>query len=100
MSRRHSSVEVVHLTDLVTRTAKKFGLNYVPVIWPGTSAGHLDHHLNPANFNRFPRETGLFYKLQADTLTAQKPFFFFNAMFDEVNEGEPLLLFDWHWQRR
>jgi hypothetical protein len=68
--------------------AKKLGIEYAPVIWPGTSAFHVNDQNDFNDFDYFPRWNATFYELQANTWIEQKPFFVFNAMFDEVNEGQ------------
>lgn len=69
---------------------KSLGKQYAPVVFPGTSAYHLNGGTNPSAFDYFPRYNGSFYSAQADALTsmANKPLFIFSAMFDEVNEGK------------
>ncbi|PTB65021.1 hypothetical protein BBK36DRAFT_20849 [Trichoderma citrinoviride] len=68
---------------------QSLGKKYAPVIFPGTSAYHLNGNTNPAAYDYFPRYNGTFFSAQADALTSMdiKPLFIFNAMFDEVNEG-------------
>lgn len=75
---------------LLLRTLQSLGIDHAPLIWPGTSAYHLNGVNTPANFDYFPRFNGSFYSMQADAITglAVKPLFAFNAMFDEINEGE------------
>lgn len=63
------------------------GIDYAPVIWPGTSAGHLNGVSNPADLDYFPRYNGTFYETQATNVISLDPMFIFTAMFDEVNEG-------------
>ncbi|EHK46725.1 hypothetical protein TRIATDRAFT_132630 [Trichoderma atroviride IMI 206040] len=72
---------------------KSLGKQYAPVIFPGTSALHLNGGNNPSAFDYFPRYNGSFYSAQADALTtmANKPLFIFSAMFDEVNEGTQIM---------
>ncbi|KAL7895994.1 hypothetical protein HDV63DRAFT_411564 [Trichoderma sp. SZMC 28014] len=72
---------------------KSLGKQYAPVIFPGTSALHLNGGSNPSAFDYFPRYNGSFYSAQADALTtmANKPLFIFSAMFDEVNEGTQIM---------
>lgn len=76
-------------TDLANRTLQSLGIDHAPLIWPGTSAYHLNGVTTPANFDYFPRYNGSFYSMQADAITSLpvKPLFAFNAMFDEINEG-------------
>lgn len=62
-------------------------MGYAPTIWPGTSAGHLDGVNNPAKLDYFPRYNGTFYEKTAKAAIQLKPFFVYNAMFDEINEG-------------
>ncbi|KAL7935899.1 hypothetical protein V8C35DRAFT_333677 [Trichoderma chlorosporum] len=68
---------------------QSLGKKYAPVIFPGTSAYHINGGTNPSAFDYFPRDNGTFFSNQADALTSMaiKPLFIFNAMFDEVNEG-------------
>ncbi|KAH8812829.1 hypothetical protein F5884DRAFT_786503 [Xylogone sp. PMI_703] len=66
---------------------KSFGIDYAPVIWPGTSAYHLNGVTNPSAFDYFPRFNGSFYTTQANSVMSLDPMFIFTAMFDEVNEG-------------
>ncbi|KAL6796173.1 hypothetical protein GGI42DRAFT_96264 [Trichoderma sp. SZMC 28013] len=72
-----------------SQTLQSLGIDHAPLIWPGTSAYHLNGVNTPANFDYFPRFNGSFYSTQADAITslAAKPLFAFNAMFDEINEG-------------
>ncbi|QYS92859.1 hypothetical protein H0G86_000250 [Trichoderma simmonsii] len=72
-----------------SQTLQSLGIDHAPLIWPGTSAYHLNGVNTPANFDYFPRFNGSFYSMQADAITglAVKPLFAFNAMFDEINEG-------------
>lgn len=70
------------------RLAASLGIQYAPVIWPGTSADHLNGGNNPAGLDYFPRSNGTFYTTQANAVIAEKPLFIFTAMFDEVNEGK------------
>ncbi|KAL7917430.1 hypothetical protein ACQKWADRAFT_324647 [Trichoderma austrokoningii] len=71
------------------RTLKSLGIDHAPLVWPGTSAYHLNGVTNPSAFDYFPRYNGSFYSMQADAVTAlaDKPLLVFNAMFDEMNEG-------------
>ncbi|KAL7816081.1 hypothetical protein V8C44DRAFT_308772 [Trichoderma aethiopicum] len=72
-----------------SQTLQSLGIDHAPLIWPGTSAYHLNGVTTPANFDYFPRYNGSFYSMQADAITSLpvKPLFAFNAMFDEINEG-------------
>ncbi|KAL6690555.1 hypothetical protein J3F84DRAFT_405068 [Trichoderma pleuroticola] len=72
-----------------SQTLQSLGIDHAPLIWPGTSAYHLNGVNTPANFDYFARFNGSFYSMQADAITslAVKPLFAFNAMFDEINEG-------------
>ncbi|KAH8807611.1 hypothetical protein F5884DRAFT_731483 [Xylogone sp. PMI_703] len=63
------------------------GIGYAPVIWPGTSADHLNGGNNPAHLDYFPRYNGTFYETQATNVMSLNPTFIYTAMFDEVNEG-------------
>ncbi|KAK1241972.1 hypothetical protein MKX07_007795 [Trichoderma sp. CBMAI-0711] len=80
----HNSVQVPD-----SQLLQSLGKKYAPVIFPGTSAYHLNGGTNPSAFDYFPRYNGSFLSAQADALTSMaiKPLFIFNAMFDEVNEG-------------
>ncbi|KAL6895231.1 hypothetical protein HDV57DRAFT_1565 [Trichoderma longibrachiatum] len=80
----HNSVQVPD-----SQLLQSLGKKYAPVIFPGTSAYHLNGGINPSAFDYFPRYNGSFLSAQADALTSMaiKPLFIFNAMFDEVNEG-------------
>ncbi|GFP58681.1 hypothetical protein TASIC1_0011004800 [Trichoderma asperellum] len=84
----HTSVQVPDAQLL-----KSLGKQYAPVVFPGTSAYHLNGGTNPSAFDYFPRYNGSFYSAQADALTtmANKPLFIFSAMFDEVNEGTQIM---------
>ncbi|GFP60360.1 hypothetical protein TASIC1_0017012200 [Trichoderma asperellum] len=72
-----------------SQTLQSLGIDHAPLVWPGTSAYHLNGVTNPSAFDYFPRYNGSFYSMQADAVTslAIKPLFVFNAMFDEMNEG-------------
>ncbi|PTB70164.1 hypothetical protein BBK36DRAFT_1173406 [Trichoderma citrinoviride] len=72
-----------------SQTLQSLGIDHAPLVWPGTSAYHLNGVTTPANFDYFPRYNGSFYSMQADAVTSlpAKPLFVFNAMFDEINEG-------------
>ncbi|EHK22933.1 uncharacterized protein TRIVIDRAFT_28185 [Trichoderma virens Gv29-8] len=72
-----------------SQTLHSLGIDHAPLIWPGTSAYHLNGATTPSSFDYFPRYNGSFYSMQADAITslAIKPLFAFNAMFDEINEG-------------
>ncbi|PNP58289.1 hypothetical protein THARTR1_01804 [Trichoderma harzianum] len=72
-----------------SQTLQSLGIDHAPLIWPGTSAYHLNGVNTPANFDYFARFNGSFYSMQADAIAslAVKPLFAFNAMFDEINEG-------------
>ncbi|KAL7894234.1 hypothetical protein HDV63DRAFT_412833 [Trichoderma sp. SZMC 28014] len=72
-----------------SQTLQSLGIDHAPLVWPGTSAYHLNGVTNPSAFDYFPRYNGSFYSMQADAVTslAVKPLFVFNAMFDEMNEG-------------
>ncbi|KAM0471030.1 hypothetical protein ACHAPX_009600 [Trichoderma viride] len=84
----HTSTQVPDASLL-----KSLGKQYAPVIFPGTSALHINGGNNPSAFDYFPRFNGSFYSAQADALTsmANKPLFIFSAMFDEVNEGTQIM---------
>lgn len=79
-----------HANKSSSRLLQSLGLKYAPVIFPGTSAYHINGGTNPSAFDYFPRNNGSFFSAQADALTSMsvKPLFIFNAMFDEVNEGK------------
>jgi hypothetical protein len=70
------------------RLASSLGIEYAPVIWPGTSADHLNGGSDPAHLDYFPRYNGSFYGAQANSVISLDPLFIFTAMFDEVNEGK------------
>jgi len=70
------------------RLCSSLGIDYAPVIWPGTSADHLNGGNNPAHLDYFPRYNGTFYEMQATSAMTLDPTFIFTAMFDEVNEGK------------
>jgi hypothetical protein len=70
------------------RLCTSLGIDYAPVIWPGTSADHLNGGNAPTHLDYFPRFNGSFYELQANDVMSLDPMFIFTAMFDEVNEGK------------
>lgn len=70
------------------RLCTSLGIDYAPVIWPGTSADHLNGRNNPADLDYFPRFNGTFYETQANDVISLDPMFIYTAMFDEVNEGK------------
>ncbi len=70
--------------------AKRHGLEYMPVIFPGFSwynLMHSNHRDDKAIFNRVPRVGGKFYYKQIHGLLGAHVNMLFAAMFDEVNEG-------------
>jgi hypothetical protein len=44
--------------------------------------------MDTTDYDSSPRDNGPFLQLQVQTLVKQKPYFLYNAMFDEVNEGQ------------
>jgi len=67
--------------DLANTTS--FGLDYMPVIWPGFSW----HNLNAGPLNQIPRNGGNFFWRQAYNATSAGCNMIYVAMFDEVDEG-------------
>jgi hypothetical protein len=70
--------------------SKSFGIDYMPVVFPGFSW----HNLMMANgqptkaiFNSIPRQCGKFYWRQVYNATNVGITMLYNAMFDEVDEG-------------
>jgi hypothetical protein len=73
--------------------AKRLGVDYMPVIFPGFSRYNLKHCQNEpgkAVFNCVPRKSGKFYWKQVQELLDAHVDMLFGAMFDEVNEGTAL----------
>lgn len=67
---------------------KQLGIDYMPVIFPGTSWINLmTYRKQPARFNDFPRACGRFYTYQVQKLASSGIHTIFGAMFDEVDEG-------------
>jgi len=71
----------VILPDL-TET-KKFGRDYMPVVFPGFSW----HNLNGGKLNQIPRRAGEFFWHQVHNAIASGCTMIYGAMFDEVDEG-------------
>ena len=64
--------------------ARRAGIDYMPVIFPGFSW----HNLNPsAPFNPIPRRGGRFYWRQVERALRAGSTMLYGAMFDEVDEG-------------
>lgn len=57
------------------------GIDYAPVIWPGTSADHLNGGNNPADLDYFPWYNGTFYEAQTTNVISLDPMFIFTAIF-------------------
>jgi hypothetical protein len=71
--------------DLVV--ARHFGMDYLPVVFPGFSW----HHLRPDTpLNRIPRRGGRFFWRQIDCAVGSGATMIYGAMFDEVDEGTAL----------
>lgn len=84
-------VKVMVLPDMAE--ARRLGVDYMPVIFPGFSWYNLKHCQNQpekAILNRVPRRSGRFYWKQIHELLAEHTTMVFAAMFDEVNEGTAL----------
>ncbi len=71
--------------DLVE--ARRLGIDYLPVLWPGFSWTHKKHDHNPAHLNVVPRRGGAFWWSQFHALHELGCDMFFGAMFDEVDEA-------------
>lgn len=82
-----------HANHVGARLCSSLGIDYAPVIWPGTSADHLNGGNKPADLDYFPRYNGTFYEMQATSAMTLDPTFIFTAMFDEVNEGKAQYFF-------
>jgi hypothetical protein len=64
--------------------ARRFGIDYLPVVFPGFSW----HNLNPDSpLNRIPRLGGRFYWRQVARALQAGNTMLYGAMFDEVDEG-------------
>lgn len=64
--------------------AKKFGIDYLPVVFPGFSWKNL---FRDAPFNSIPRQGGRFWWNQFFQFSKQGATMFYGAMFDEIDEG-------------
>jgi hypothetical protein len=65
--------------------ARRFGMRYIPVLWPGFSWDNLKR-LEPGSSNT-PRRQGEFYWRQFAKVAEMKLSTAYVAMFDEVDEG-------------
>jgi hypothetical protein len=67
--------------------ARRVGVEYLPVIFPGFSW----HHLKPgARLNQIPRRGGRFFWRQVQSAVGRGSTMLYGAMFDEVDEGTAL----------
>jgi hypothetical protein len=64
---------------------KRLGIDYMPVIFPGTSWHNGTGGKEP--LGNIPRDCGSFYKHQVDGVVKAGVRMLYTAMFDEVNEG-------------
>ena len=67
--------------------AKKHGMDYMAVAWPGFSWRNGVGRASNAPINQIPRRCGKFYAHQIDLILEADVDMLFTAMFDEVNEG-------------
>lgn len=65
--------------------AKRFGIDYMPVIFPGMS--WYNRWQGKIAFNSTPRDCGHFYLSLGTTAVDEGAKMLYTAMFDEVNEG-------------
>jgi len=65
--------------------ARRLGIDYMPVVFPGFSWSNLKN--DPTQFNKFPRRCGRFAWEQATAYVSAGATMLFGAMFDEVDEG-------------
>jgi hypothetical protein len=71
--------------------AKREGIEYMPVVFPGTSAHNITHVRNEERpMNAIPRQCGQFLWMQAAAYVRAGPRMLFGAMFDYVEEGTAL----------
>jgi len=67
--------------------ARRLGIDYMPVIFPGFSWHHGAGWLTKAPLNSAPRRCGAFYQHQIDNAVKAGAQMLYTAMFDEINEG-------------
>ena len=67
--------------------ARAYGMEYLPVVFPGFSWHHLK---DGAPFNQIPRRGGRFYWRQVQDAVGRGCTMLYGAMFDEVDEGTAL----------
>jgi hypothetical protein len=71
------------LVDKDLAEARAYGIDYLPVVFPGFSW----HHLKGAALNQIPRRAGRFYWRQVQNAVRRGSTMLYGAMFDEVDEG-------------
>jgi hypothetical protein len=64
--------------------ARRYGIDYLPVVFPGFSWHHLK---GSAPLNQIPRRAGRFYWRQVQNALRRGSTMLYGAMFDEVDEG-------------
>ena len=74
--------------------ARRLGIGYMPVVFPGFSWANLKH--DASQFNKFPRRCGRFAWEQATAYVSAGATMLFGAMFDEVDEGTAFFKIDPH----
>jgi hypothetical protein len=67
--------------------ARRLGIEYMPVVFPGFSWHHGAGWATKAPLNSTPRRCGAFYQHQIDNTIKAGAQMLYTAMFDEINEG-------------